>query len=60
MYGRKKKDKPVKKMKECSNGECQHEVPKTVVDNKKVKPKEVFGANYNSKPKPKSKSKKSY
>jgi len=58
MYGRKKKDKPVKKMKECPEGQCQHEVPKAVADNKKVKPKEVFGANYNSKPKSKPKSKK--
>jgi len=46
MYGRKKKEKKPKKMKECPNGECQHEVPKAVAENKKVKPKEVFGSNY--------------
>ena len=46
MYGRKKKEKKPKKMKECPNGECQHEVPKAVAENKKVKPKEVFGTNY--------------
>ena len=55
MYGGKKKKKPEKKMKQCPNGECQHEVPKRVEESKKIKPKEVFGANY--KPKPKSKKK---
>ena len=52
MYGRKKKDKPVKKMKgeECSTcGETQHKVAETVKENKKVKPKEVFGSNYKKK-----------
>ena len=52
MYGRKKKQKPVKKMKEekCSTcGETQHKVPKVVQENKKVKPKEVFGSNYKDK-----------
>lgn len=52
MYGRKKKDKPVKKMKgeECSTcGDTQHKVPKAVKENKKVKPKEVFGSNYKDK-----------
>ncbi len=59
MYGRKKKDKPVKKMKgeECSAigvcGETQHKVPKAVKENKKVKPKEVFGSNYKDKKKSK-------
>lgn len=46
MYGRKKKEKKAKKMKACPNGECQHEVPKAVAENKKVKPKEVFGSKY--------------
>ena len=55
MYGRKKKEKPVKKMKECPKGECQHEVPKSVKESKKIKPKEVFGANYKSNKKSKSK-----
>tara|TARA_R110001592_G_scaffold23223_6_gene91280 strand:- start:1196 stop:1357 length:162 start_codon:yes stop_codon:yes gene_type:complete len=53
MYGHKKKPKPVKKMKECPEGQCQHEVPKAVEESKKVKPKEVFGANYNKKSKKK-------
>tara|TARA_R100001463_G_scaffold10692_1_gene30857 strand:+ start:413 stop:586 length:174 start_codon:yes stop_codon:yes gene_type:complete len=56
MYGRKKKDKPVKKMKEekCSScGDTQHKVPKMVEEHKKVKPKEVFGSNYNNKKKSK-------
>jgi len=42
MYGTKKKKKPDKKMKQCPNGECQHEVPKRVEESKKIKPKEVF------------------
>ena len=49
MYGRKKKDKPVKKMKgeECNTcGDTQHKVPKVVEEHKKIKPKEVFGSNY--------------
>lgn len=46
MYGGKRKKKPVKNMKPCPNGECQHEVPKRVEESKKIKPKEVFGANY--------------
>ena len=49
MYGRKKKDKPVRKMKaeECNTcGDTQHKVPKVVEEHKKVKPKEVFGDNY--------------
>ena len=44
MYGTKKK-KPERKMKgkECSVcGETQHNVPKRVEENKKIKPKEVF------------------
>lgn len=52
MYGRKKKDKPVKKMKgeECSScGDTQHKVPQAVKEHKKVKPKEVFGSNYQKK-----------
>jgi len=47
MYGRsnqKEKKKPEKKMKECPNGECQHEVPKRVSESKKIKPKEVFAS----------------
>lgn len=56
MYGRKKKQKPVKKMKgkECSAcGETQHNVQESVEKHKKVKPKEVFGSNYNNKNKKK-------
>lgn len=55
-YGGKKKIKKATEMKskECSTcGETQHNVPKTVQENKKIKPKEVFGKDYN-----KSKSKK--
>ena len=61
MYGRKKKDKPVKQMKaeKCNTcGDTQHKVPQAVADHKKVKPKEVFGSNYKEKkvePKPKPK-----
>ena len=70
MYGRKKKDKPVKQMKaeKCNTcGDTQHKVPQAVADHKKVKPKEVFGSNYKAndnskkvepKPKPKVKVKK--
>ena len=40
------------KPKECSAcGETQHNVPKSVEENKKIKPKEVFGANYQNKSK---------
>tara|TARA_R110000737_G_scaffold235762_1_gene248361 strand:+ start:1303 stop:1743 length:441 start_codon:yes stop_codon:yes gene_type:complete len=46
-----KKNKPAKKMKECPSGECQHEVPKSVAEAKKIKPKEVFGDNLKSTPK---------
>ena len=61
MYGRKKKDKPVKQMKaeKCNTcGDTQHKVPQAVEEHKKVKPKEVFGSNYKEKkvePKPKTK-----
>jgi len=48
-----KKNKPAKKMKECPDGECQHEVPKAVEEAKKIKPKEVFGSNMKSTPKKK-------
>ena len=54
MYGRKKKDKPVKQMKaeKCNTcGDTQHKVPQAVADHKKVKPKEVFGSNYKEKKK---------
>jgi len=57
MYGTKKKKKPDKKMKQCPNGECQHEVPKRVEESKKIKPKEVF-ATIGPKDKTKSKKKK--
>ena len=40
----KKKQKPAKKMKPCTDGECQHEVPKRVDEAKKITTKEVFGA----------------
>lgn len=44
----KKKEKPKQmKEKECSAcGETQHNVPKSVDESKKIKPKEVFGDNY--------------
>ena len=50
----KKKKKPEKKMKgkECSScGETQHNIPKSYAEDKKVKPKEVFGSNYKDKKK---------
>jgi hypothetical protein len=50
MYGNKKK-KPAKQMKPCEGslcGDTQHKVPKVVEENKKIKPKEVFGDNYKS------------
>lgn len=54
MYGSgKKKKKPIRNMKPCLNGECQHEVPKRVEESKKIKPKEVFGSNYTSTNSPK-------
>ena len=40
----KKKQKPAKKMKPCTDGGCQHEVPKRVDEAKKITTKEVFGA----------------
>jgi len=49
-----KKKKPEKKMKgkECSScGETQHNIPKSYAEDKKVKPKEVFGSNYKDKKK---------
>ena len=49
-----KKNKPEKKMKskECSScGETQHNIPKSYKEDKKVKPKEVFGSNYKDKKK---------
>ena len=48
MYGNKKK-KTAKQMKSCEGSVCgdtQHKVPKVVEENKKIKPKEVFGDNY--------------
>ena len=48
-YGNKKKKSKAKEMKpkECSScGETQHNVPKSVEQSKKIKPKEVFGSNY--------------
>ena len=51
-YGnKKKKSKGTRakemKPKECSScGETQHNVPKSVEQSKKIKPKEVFGSNY--------------
>lgn len=50
VYGSKKKSQIAKEMKgkECSAcGETQHNVPKSVEQNKKIKPKEVFGKDYN-------------
>jgi hypothetical protein len=49
-----KKKKPTQKMKECSPGVCdntQHKVPDRVEKYKKIKPKEVFGSNYDKKSK---------
>ena len=55
MYGTKSKKKnKTKEMKpkECSAcGDTQHNVPKSVEQNKKIKPKEVFGKDYNNKKK---------
>ena len=52
MYGGKSKKKnKTKEMKpkECSAcGETQHNVPQSVEQNKKIKPKEVFGKDYKS------------
>ena len=58
VYGGKKKSRKAKEMKgkECSScGETQHNVPKSVEQNKKIKPKEVFGKDYKSNKKKKSK-----
>jgi len=42
------------KGKECSScGETQHNVPKSYAEDKKVKPKEVFGKQYKDKKKKK-------
>ena len=44
-----KKKKTAKQMKSCEGSVCgdtQHKVPKVVEENKKIKPKEVFGDNY--------------
>jgi len=52
VYDSKKKSQKAKEMKcqECSAcGETQHNVPKSVEQNKKIKPKEVFGKDYNKK-----------
>ena len=57
MYAKDKK-KPARKMKpqECNTcGDTQHKVEKVVQENKKISPKEVFGANYKSKSKKSSK-----
>lgn len=50
-YTGKKKAKPAVKMKECSPGVCdnsQHKVPDRVERYQKVKPKDVFGKDYDS------------
>tara|TARA_R110000751_G_scaffold189513_1_gene295512 strand:+ start:255 stop:518 length:264 start_codon:yes stop_codon:yes gene_type:complete len=50
------KKKPERKMKECENsvcGETQFKVKESVEKNKKIKPKEVFGKDYNNKSKKK-------
>ena len=50
------KKKPERKMKECENsicGEIQFKVKESVEKNKKIKPKEVFGKDYNNKSKKK-------
>ena len=56
MYKGKKKDKPERKMKACGSspcGETQFNIKDSVEKNKKIKPKEVFGKDYKSKPKSK-------
>lgn len=52
-YQTKKKGKVTEmKGKECTTcGETQHNVPKSVEQDKKIKPKEVFGSNYQNKSK---------
>jgi len=60
-YGKTKK-KPAREMKPCEGsvcGETQHKVPKVVDEHKKIKPKDVFGANYKSSKSSKSSSKSS-
>ena len=55
-YTGKKKAKPEVKMKECSPGVCdttQHKVPDRVERYQKVKPKDVFGKDYDKKKKTK-------
>ena len=56
MYKGKKKDKPERKMKACESspcGETQFNIKDSVEKNKKIKPKEVFGKDYNKKKVPK-------
>ena len=51
-YPATKKKGKVKEMKgkECTTcGETQHNVPKSVEETKKIKPKEVFDSNYQKK-----------
>jgi hypothetical protein len=48
----KNEKKPERKMKECESspcGETQFKVRESVEKNKKIKPKEVFGSNYQKK-----------
>ena len=63
MYKGKKKDKPERKMKQCGAspcGETQFNIKDSVEKNKKIKPKEVFGKDYNTKVKKKKKKSSSY
>jgi len=57
------KKKPERKMKDCESsvcGETQHKVRESVEKNKKIKPKEVFGKDYNKKSKKQKDRKKAY
>tara|TARA_R110002110_G_scaffold191396_1_gene399580 strand:+ start:149 stop:370 length:222 start_codon:yes stop_codon:yes gene_type:complete len=48
------KKKPERKMKDCESsvcGETQFKIIESVEKNKKIKPKEVFGKDYNKKTK---------
>ena len=62
MYGRKKKEKPLRRMKGSEVSPCgapcpiQHKVQEAVEVHKKVKPVEVFGKGYDQKTTPKVKS----
>ena len=57
------KKKPERKMKDCESsvcGETQFKIKESVEKNKKIKPKEVFGKDYNKDMKKQKKSSSSY